>query len=117
MSSVARKGNSMSRVEQIEPKVVAKVEPSAAEPTMEQVRELLFGQTQRSNEQRAQDLHAMIEAMGRDMKAQFAAVEATMQEAFVETARRHSTTIEAIGAALTDLGAQVRKLAEPPSRK
>jgi hypothetical protein len=117
MSSVARKGNSMSRVEQIEPKPVARMDSNGSEPTMEQVRELLFGQTQRANDQRALELNQTIDALRAEMIERFAAMEARMEERAVETARRHSSTIEAIGVAISDLGAQVRKLAEAPTRK
>ncbi len=117
MSSVARKGQSMSRVEQVEPKQPAKVETAAAEPSIDQVRELLFGQTQRANEQRAQELNQAIDGLRNEMIERFRAMEARMEEAAVETARRHASTIDSIGLAIGDLGAQVRKLAGPAGGK
>ena len=107
----------MSRVEQIEPKQAAKVDQPAAEPSIDQVRELLFGQTQRANEQRAQELNQGIEALRHEMLERFKAMETRMEEAAVETARRHAATIDSIGVAIGDLGAQVRKLAGPAGGK
>ena len=117
MSAVVGKGNSASRADQNEAKSPAKLELVGNEPTMEQVRELLFGQTQRSNEKRAQELDGIIQALRREMIEKFAAAESRMDEMAHETARRHATTVDAIGTAISDLGAQVRKLVEPPRGK
>jgi hypothetical protein len=82
-------------------------------PTIEQVRELLFGDAQRSTSQKHAELDAAIEALRRDMLERFAMLESRMADMERETDRRHAAAIDAIGVALTDLGAHVRKLAEP----
>lgn len=107
----------MSRAEQIEEKAVVNAEPRAAEPSIDQVRELLFGQTQRSNDKRAQELQQTIDALRQDMMERFAAMEARMEQASLDAALRHANAIDAIGAAIGDLGAHVRKLAETSGGK
>ena len=107
----------MSRVEQIEPKSAAKAESAAAEPTIDQVRELLFGQSQRANEARAQEINQTIEALRRDLLDRFAVMDQRIEELAQATTSRHVATVEAIGSAISDLGAQIRKLVEPPARK
>ena len=107
----------MARVEQAETKDVARGETMPVDPTIDQVRELLFGHTQRSNEKRDQELNQTIDALRREMLEKFAAVEARMDEMAHETARRHATTVDAIGSAIADLGAHVRKLAESSGGK
>ena len=86
-------------------------------PTIDQVRELLFGETHRSNEQQHRDIETAMEALRRDMLERFSMLETKLADAERETERRHATTIDGIGSALSDLGAHVRKLAEPRSRK
>jgi hypothetical protein len=86
------------------------------QPTIDQVRELLFGETHRSNEQQHRDIEASGEALKRDMLERFAMLESRMADMEREAERRHAAAIDGIGAALTDLGAHVRKLAEPRSR-
>ena len=86
-------------------------------PTIDQVRELLFGENHRSNEQQHRDIEASVEALRRDMLERFAMLESRVADVEREAERRHATTIDGIGAALTDLGAHVRKLAEPRARK
>ena len=55
--------------------------------------------------------------MRRDMLERFSMLETRLADVERETERRHATTIDGIGAALADLGAHVRKLAEPRGRK
>ncbi len=89
----------------------------ATSPTIDQVRELLFGENHRSNEQQHRDLEASVEALRRDMQERFSLLETRLADVEREAERRHATSIDGIGAALSDLGAHVRKLAEPRSRK
>jgi hypothetical protein len=107
----------MARVEQIETKDGARGETMPVDPTIDQVRELLFGHTQRANEKRDQELNQTIDALRREMLEKFAAMEARMDEMAHETARRHASTVDAIGSAIADLGAHVRKLAESSGGK
>ncbi len=105
----------MSGVEQFDQKAKSK-QSAAADPTIDQVRELLFGQTQRSNEARTQELNQSIEALRREMLERFAAMDQRIEELTQATTKRHLGTVEAIGSAISALGAQISKLAEPPSR-
>ncbi len=120
MSNAAKKTHPARRAALLEHKDDLNMEkngPMPVDPTIDQVRELLFGHTQRSNEQRDAELNQTIDTLRREMLERFAAVEARMDQMAVETERRHSTTIAAIGLAIADLGAHVSKLAEGPGRK
>lgn len=87
------------------------------QPTIDQVRELLFGDTHRSTEQKHRDMETNVEALRRDMLERFAMLESRMADMERDSERRHAAAIDGIGVALTDLGAHVRKLAEPRPRK
>ena len=117
MSRVARKETHMARAESNEKTAPVNGQAPAPEPTIEQVRELLFGEKQRSNEQQHRDIEASIEALRRDMMERFAMLESRVADLDREVESRHATTIDGIGMALADLGAHVRKLAEPRGRK
>ena len=117
MSRAARKETTMARAEQIEKAVPVNGTAPGPEPTIEQVRELLFGEKHRSNEQQHRDIEASIEGLRRDMLERFAMLESRMADMDREVERRHATTIDGIGMALADLGAHVRKLAEPRGGK
>ena len=96
----------------------AQANPESAAPldagaVVEQVRELLFGEKQRSNEQQHRDIEASIESLRRDMLERFAMLESRVADLDREVEARHASTIDGIGLALADLGAHVRKLAEP----
>jgi hypothetical protein len=116
MSRIARKEVAMARPEMKE-NVAPANGAGHAEQTIDQVRELLFGEKERSNEQQHRAIEAAIEALRRDMLERFAMMESRMAEMDREVERRHAHAIDAIGVALTDLGAHVRKLAEPSGRK
>ena len=113
MSRVARKETNMARAEQSEKVVPVNDVAPAPEPTIEQVRELLFGEKHRSNEQQHRDIEASIESLRRDMLERFAMLESRVADLDREVEARHASTIDGIGLALADLGAHVRKLAEP----
>jgi hypothetical protein len=86
-----------------------------AEPTIEQVRELLFGEARRSTQKKHEEIDAAIGVLRREMLERFAAIEARMADMHREAETRHAATIDCIGLALSDLGAHVRKLADPKS--
>lgn len=93
----------------------ADIEPAAAPaPTIEQVRELLFGETKRTHDQRLVDLDAKMtahfEALRADMSARFQAVEDKLAALDNETERKRLASIDDIGAAIAQLGASVRGL-------
>ncbi len=117
MTSVARKESAMARADQKETVVPLNGGSPAAEPTIDQVRELLFGEKHRSNEQQHRDIEASIETLRRDMLERFSMLESRMADMERETERRHAAAVDGIGVALTDLGAHVRKLAEPRGKR
>ena len=119
MSTAARKSTPPTRemAESKDETIVEKMDTMPADPTIDQVRELLFGHTQRNNDQKHTEINQTIDSLRREMLERFSAVEARMDQRAVDTERRHATTIEAIGSAIADLGAHVRKLATGPSGK
>ena len=78
--------------------------------TIAQVRELLFGGEKRSTEQRFNDTDDKIEALRADMLARFSMLESRLAETERQLDNQHNTAVEEIAAAITDLGARVRKL-------
>jgi predicted phage gp36 major capsid-like protein len=80
---------------------------------MEQVRELLFGEAKRSTEQTFGTLEKRLEAMQAEFAQRFAALEQRLAELSRDTARERAESVEAIGSAITQLGAHVRALSRP----
>jgi hypothetical protein len=78
--------------------------------TIEQVRELLFGESQRSNDTRIGDLDGKVEAMRADMLDRLARLEARLVDLGRDTETRRLASIEDIGAAIAGLGASVRNM-------
>jgi hypothetical protein len=81
----------------------------AADP-MDQVRELLFGETKRSQEQNLQALEEKVESMRAEFLARFAALENRLAELARETKQDQALSIEAIGAAISQLGDSLQTL-------
>lgn len=81
--------------------------------TIDQVRDLLFGEAQRGNDQRHDQLNAAIEALRQDMAERLNMLEARMIEQDRNTEQRHAASIRGIGAAISELGEQVSKFADP----
>lgn len=77
---------------------------------MEQVRELLFGEARRSAEQNFTALEAKLEAMRADFLARFAALESHLADVGHESEKNRAASVEAIGAAISQLGATVQNL-------
>jgi predicted phage gp36 major capsid-like protein len=89
---------------------------SEAERTaLDQVRELLFGDTRRSTDQRHDDLTAHVESIADELRARFDKLEATVDVLARDTEQRRLQGIEAIGSAIADLGAHIKKLGSPRS--
>jgi predicted phage gp36 major capsid-like protein len=96
----------------------ATVLPAAAEAernALDQVRELLFGETRRSSDQRHDDLNAHLEAIADEFRARFDKLEASVEALARDTEQRRLGAIETIGSAIADLGAHIRKLGTPRS--
>ena len=95
-----------------------KAEAAAAEAnTIEQVRELLFGQEKRTTEQRHRDIDDRIEALRADMLARFSMLETRLSDTERSLDNQHNAAVDEIGMAISDLGARVRKLATQPRGK
>jgi hypothetical protein len=77
---------------------------------MEQVRELLFGEAQRSTEQSFQALDAKLEAMRADFLSRIAALESRLVDLARDTEHNRAASVDAIGAAISQLGATVQNL-------
>jgi hypothetical protein len=77
---------------------------------MEQVRELLFGEARRSTEQNFASLDAKLEAMRADFLARLAALESRLADVAAETEKNSAASVDAIGAAISQLGATVQNL-------
>ena len=85
--------------------------------TIAQVRELLFGGEKRSTEQRFTDSDDKIEALRADMLARFSMLESRLAETERLLDNQHNAAVDEIAAAITDLGARVRKLVTAPRGK
>ena len=85
----------------------------AADGTIDQVRELLFGPARREADQRIQELHESINALRADMMSLFADLEARMADGDSAVERRHLAATQGIGSAIANLGAQILKISEP----
>jgi predicted phage gp36 major capsid-like protein len=89
------------------------VEAEADAPTpdpMEQVRELLFGEAKRTAEQNFQALDDKLEAMRADFLARFSALESRLVDLARDTEQNQAASVNAIGSAITQLGATVQNL-------
>jgi alpha-D-ribose 1-methylphosphonate 5-triphosphate synthase subunit PhnG len=82
--------------------------------TIEQVRDLLFGEAQRGNDKRHDELNAAIEALRQDMPKRLNMLEARLIEQDRNAEQRHIAAIRGIGTAISELGEQVSKFADPP---
>ena len=77
---------------------------------IEQVRELLFGEAKRTTEQNFQALDEKLGAMQADFLARFAALESRLVDLSRETEHNQAASIDAIGSAIAQLGANVQNL-------
>jgi len=91
----------------------ASADRSRGDP-MEQVRELLFGETKRSAERNVQSLDAKLEALRADFLARFSDLEARLVDLARETERERAASIDAIGGAIAQLGATVQGMSSAP---
>jgi hypothetical protein len=77
---------------------------------IDQVRELLFGETKRSTEQNLSGLEQKMEAMRASMLERFSEVESRIAELTRETERAQAAAIDDIGSAISQLGATIRNM-------
>ena len=92
-----------------------KADAAAAEAnTIEQVRELLFGQEKRTTDQKHRDIDDKIEALRADMLARFSVLETRLSDTERMLDNQHNAAVDEIGMAISDLGARVLKLVTLP---
>lgn len=91
----------------------------AADPaaTIEQVRELLFGDANRTLDQRANQLDAKIDRLAAEMNERFNQVERRISELQAQTEERHLSSISDIGDAISQLGATIRGMGAPGRKR
>ena len=77
---------------------------------IDQVRELLFGETKRTTESRLDDIDRKIEMLRDDLAARFASLEARLLEQGRDTDAKHNRSIDNIGEAIAELGSTIKAL-------
>jgi hypothetical protein len=92
-------------------------DPAALDPAavIEQVRELLFGEHRRATEGSLKSLEDRIAALTATIEARFADIERRLQESRAETDQARDGHVEAIGAALAEIGDRLKRLVAKPS--
>jgi hypothetical protein len=79
-----------------------------------QVRELLFGEHRRSTEGSLKGLEEKLAALTATVEARFADLERRLVEAKAQTDHARESGVEAIGAAIAELGDKIKGLAAKP---
>jgi len=77
---------------------------------IDQVRELLFGETKRSTEQGLHSLEAKVDALTATMNERFSEVESRLADLAREGERSQAAAIDDIGSAIAQLGASIRNM-------
>lgn len=77
---------------------------------IDQVRELLFGETKRSTDQELKALDAKLDALTATMHARFSEVEALVAKVQDDAQRAQAGAIDDIGSAISQLGASIRAM-------
>ncbi len=88
--------------------------PDAA-TVIEQVRELLYGDHRRATEGSFKSLEDRLAALTATIEARFADLERRLHESRVETDHAREGNVEAIGAALSELGERLKGLIAKPN--
>lgn len=87
-----------------------KVNNEQSQPTIEQVRELLFGREQRTLETQLADLRAEVAALSKAMSEDVKQVRAEQHQANQALERNSNQMIKSIGSAIEALGRDIGKL-------
>lgn len=82
----------------------------AASDPMEQVRELLFGETQRANSEHMRAIDEKIDALRADFAERLASLESRLVDLARETERSQAASVNAIGGAIAQLGATIQNM-------
>ena len=77
---------------------------------IDQVRELLFGETKRSTEKDLKALEDRVEALTANMMARFSEIEARISEVQKDADTSQAHMVDEIGAAISQLGASIRNM-------
>ena len=93
--------------------IAVQTQSDAERNTIDQVRELLFGEARRTTDHRHEDLNTKVDALAAEFRARFDKVEASIAALTRETEVRRLSGIESIGSAIADLGAHIKKLGAP----
>lgn len=83
-----------------------------SEGTIDQVRELLFGETQRQNDTRAEDLQKMVDALEAKLSRRLDQLEARLTALAQAGDDDRRKSLADVGQALSVLGKQINKLGE-----
>jgi hypothetical protein len=96
----------------IEPVAPAPAHSNGADPAgvINQVRELLFGETKRASEASLNALDARVGALAAAMNEKFAEVESRLADLARESERAQAAAIDDIGSAIASLGASIRNM-------
>ena len=85
-------------------------EVEAERNAIDQVRDLLFGDTRRATDHRLEDVNTKVEALAAELRARFDKLESALAALTRDTESRRLHGIDQIGGALADLGAHIKKL-------
>lgn len=88
----------------------AAAEAATKEDPIDQVRELLFGATKRQTDNDIRHVEARIEEMRADFLERLATLETRLVDLARETDRDRTETVNAIGAAISQLGASIQAM-------
>ncbi|PPD45901.1 MAG: hypothetical protein CTY15_03360 [Methylocystis sp.] len=77
---------------------------------MEQMRELLFGATKRETDGQLNAVDAKVDEMRKEFLARFEALESRLVEVALESQKSQAASLEAIGDAIGELGAAIKKI-------
>ena len=80
-------------------------------PTIDQVRELLFGEARRTTEQNFSALESRLDAFAGEMDRRLADIEKRMADLDNAAEDRRQSTVDMIGLAIADVGALIRSRA------
>jgi hypothetical protein len=80
--------------------------------TIDQVRELLYGEAMRSHGRRLEDANEMMNALEQRMLQRFTEVEASIESLTRLLRQEQSAAVRAIGGAIIEMGRQITSLSE-----
>jgi len=91
------------------------VAPLDAAAVIEQVRELLFGDHRRATEGSLKGLEDRVAALTATIEARLADLERRLHESKGASGQAHDQGVEAIGAAIAELGERIKSFVSKPS--